>query len=88
MKTWFFGLGALAIGALAFPGAADAETFSLWVRSDGSTFMPKVVEAFNASQSAHKAELQIVPVNCPSSDDLGHSAVFRSGGSGPSGVRG
>ncbi|QEE41675.1 hypothetical protein FV242_19665 [Methylobacterium sp. WL64] len=25
---------------------------------------------------------------CPSSDDLGHSAVFRSGGSGPSGVRG
>ena len=25
---------------------------------------------------------------CPSSDDLGHSAVFRSGGSGPSWVRG
>lgn len=25
---------------------------------------------------------------CPSSDDLGHLAVFRSGGSGPSGVRG
>ncbi|MFK5596342.1 hypothetical protein ACFZ8E_04970 [Methylobacterium sp. HMF5984] len=25
---------------------------------------------------------------CPSSDDLGHSAVFRSGGSGSSGVRG
>ncbi|TXN67814.1 hypothetical protein FV230_13830 [Methylobacterium sp. WL6] len=25
---------------------------------------------------------------CPSSDDLGYSAVFRSGGSGPSGVRG
>jgi CRP-like cAMP-binding protein len=27
-------------------------------------------------------------LGCPSSDDLGHSAVFRSGGSGPSGVRG
>ena len=27
-------------------------------------------------------------LDCPSSDDLGHSAVFRSGGSGPSGVRG
>ncbi|MFK5595965.1 type II toxin-antitoxin system RelE/ParE family toxin [Methylobacterium sp. HMF5984] len=27
-------------------------------------------------------------VICPSSDDLGHSAVFRSGGSGSSGVRG
>jgi calcineurin-like phosphoesterase family protein len=26
--------------------------------------------------------------DCLSSDDLGHSAVFRSGGSGPSGVRG
>lgn len=26
--------------------------------------------------------------DCPSSDDLGQSAVFRSGGSGPSGVRG
>ena len=25
---------------------------------------------------------------CPSSDDLGQFAVFRSGGSGPSGVRG
>ncbi|CAA2105447.1 hypothetical protein MBUL_03197 [Methylobacterium bullatum] len=27
-------------------------------------------------------------LKCPSSDDLGQSAVFRSGGSGPSGVRG
>ena len=27
-------------------------------------------------------------IRCPSSDDLGHSANFRSGGSGPSGVRG
>ncbi|MFK5596165.1 hypothetical protein ACFZ8E_04050 [Methylobacterium sp. HMF5984] len=27
-------------------------------------------------------------LGCPSSDDLGHSAVFRSGGSGSSGVRG
>ncbi|TXM74541.1 alpha/beta fold hydrolase [Methylobacterium sp. WL69] len=29
-----------------------------------------------------------IDLMCPSSDDLGHSAVFRSGGSGPSGVRG
>ncbi|MCJ2127131.1 ABC transporter substrate-binding protein [Methylobacterium sp. J-077] len=79
MKTWFFGLGALAAGLLAGPGAADAETFSLWVRSDGSTFMPKVVEAFNASQSAHKAELQIVPVN----ELVQKYAVAAAGGTAP-----
>ncbi|TXM70269.1 hypothetical protein FV218_16305 [Methylobacterium sp. WL69] len=31
---------------------------------------------------------RVLRSRCPSSDDLGHSAVFRSGGSGPSGVRG
>ena len=35
----------------------------------------------------HRAGVPVVLI-CPSSDDLGHSAVFRSGGSGPSGVRG
>ncbi|MFD0938971.1 hypothetical protein ACFQ12_27750, partial [Methylobacterium trifolii] len=34
--------------------------------------------------NAQIAGRQILP-ECPSSDDLGHSAVFRSGGSGPSG---
>jgi integrase len=32
--------------------------------------------------------VRMIETTCPSSDDLGHSAVFRSGGSGPSGVRG
>jgi multiple sugar transport system substrate-binding protein len=79
MKTWFFGLGALVISALAWPGAAEAEIFSLWVRSDGSTFMPKVVEAFNANQREHKAELQIVPVN----ELVQKYAVAAAGGTAP-----
>ena len=57
------GIAGLGIAALALPGLAQAETFSMWVRSDGSNFMPKIVDAFNASQSEHKAELQVVPVN-------------------------
>lgn len=89
MRTWFFrrearaisflATSVLAIGALAWPGAAQAETFSLWVRSDGSTFMPKVVAAFNASQREHKAELQIVPVN----ELVQKYAVAAAGGTAP-----
>jgi len=49
--------------------------------------------AEEAERNRFKRELQRygrvrVFEGCPSSDDLGHSAVFRSGGSGPSGVRG
>lgn len=52
--------GGIALLALTV-SAASAETFTLWVRSDGSNFMPRIVEAFNKSHE-DKAELQIVPV--------------------------
>jgi len=51
--------GGIALLALTV-SAASAETFTLWVRSDGSNFMPRIVEAFNKSHD-DKAELQIVP---------------------------
>ncbi|HMG50535.1 MAG TPA: sugar ABC transporter substrate-binding protein [Inquilinus sp.] len=40
--------------------AASADSFTLWVRSDGSNFMPRIVEAFNKSHP-DQVELQIVP---------------------------
>jgi multiple sugar transport system substrate-binding protein len=79
MKNWHLALGGLAAAILALPASAGAETFSLWVRSDGSTFMPKIVDAFNASQSEHKAELQIVPNN----ELVQKYAVASAGGSAP-----
>ncbi|WP_180899171.1 ABC transporter substrate-binding protein [Martelella soudanensis] len=71
-------LGGVAIAAIALPGLAQAETFSLWVRSDGSEFMPKLVEAFNA-MGEDKAELQIVPVN----ELVQKYAIAAAGGSQP-----
>lgn len=71
-------LGSVAIAAIALPGLAQAETFSLWVRSDGSEFMPKLVEAFNA-KGDDKAELQIVPVN----ELVQKYAIAAAGGSQP-----
>lgn len=71
-------LGGVAALALAVPGLAQAETFSLWVRSDGSEFMPKLVEAFNA-KGKDKAELQIVPVN----ELVQKYAIAAAGGSEP-----
>lgn len=68
----------LVLAGLMLPGIASAENFSIWVRSDGSEFMPKLVKAFNA-QSDDKAELQIVPV-----DELVQKyAVAAAGGSAP-----
>ncbi|MDR3374636.1 MAG: sugar ABC transporter substrate-binding protein [Ancalomicrobiaceae bacterium] len=68
----------LAAAALASAVPAHADSFTLWVRSDGSTFMPKVVEAFNASHQ-NKAELQIVPVN----ELVQKYAVAAAGGTAP-----
>lgn len=67
-----------ALAAVLSPGAAMAEDFSIWVRSDGSEFMPKLVEAFNA-KGEHHADLQIVPV-----DELVQKyAIASAGGSAP-----
>lgn len=68
----------LALAALAVPSIASAEDFSIWVRSDGSEFMPKLVAAFNAESKNH-ADLQIVPV-----DELVQKyAIASAGGSAP-----
>lgn len=69
----------IALASLLFPSMAQAETFTMWVRSDGANFMPKIVDSFNKSQSEHKAELQIVPV----SELVQKYAVASAGGSAP-----
>ena len=71
-------LSGVAVAAFILPGLAQAETFSLWVRSDGSEFMPKLVDAFNA-KGEDKAELQIVPVN----ELVQKYAIAAAGGSQP-----
>lgn len=79
MKNWMLGLGGLAATVLAMPLSANADTFTLWTRSDSSTFMPKLVDAFNASQKAHHADLQIVPVN----ELVQKYAIATAGGTAP-----
>nr|WP_321458542.1 sugar ABC transporter substrate-binding protein [uncultured Cohaesibacter sp.] len=71
-------LSGVAVAAFLLPGLAQAETFTLWVRSDGSEFMPKLVDAFNA-KGEDKAELQIVPVN----ELVQKYAIAAAGGSQP-----
>lgn len=79
MKNWMFGFSALFATALAMPLSANADTFTLWTRSDSSTFMPKLVDAFNKSQKEHRADLQIVPVN----ELVQKYAVATAGGTAP-----
>ncbi|MDY8111041.1 sugar ABC transporter substrate-binding protein [Fulvimarina sp. 2208YS6-2-32] len=70
--------GAVMMAALAWSGLARAEEFSLWVRSDGSEYMPKLVDAFNA-KGEHTAKLQIV-----TTDELVQKyAIASAGGSAP-----
>lgn len=70
--TALFGL------AIGLPSAAFADSFTMWVRSDGSTFMPKIVDAFNKTHKT-QAELQIVPVN----ELVQKYAVAAAGGNAP-----
>ncbi|WP_176082785.1 sugar ABC transporter substrate-binding protein [Martelella sp. HB161492] len=53
-------LSGIALAATIVPGLAQAETFTLWARTDDSEFMPKLVDAFNA-KGGDQAELQLVP---------------------------
>ena len=41
-------------------GAAAAETANIWVRADGSNFMPRIVDAFNKSHK-NQIKLDIIP---------------------------
>ncbi len=65
----------LAVAATSY---AHAETISLWARSDDSTFMPKLVEAFNKGHQT-KVELQIVPTG----ELVQKYAIAAAGGSAP-----
>lgn len=51
---------AAALAALAMATGARAETASLWVRSDGANFMPRIVDAFNKGHD-DKIKLDIIP---------------------------
>ncbi|WP_322894241.1 MULTISPECIES: sugar ABC transporter substrate-binding protein [unclassified Yoonia] len=77
-RTVTSGLALATLGMGFVPGIAVAETFSLWVRSDGSEFMPPLVEAFNA-MGEHEANLQIVPVD----ELVQRYAIASAGGSAP-----
>lgn len=64
--------------AVILPASAYADSFTLWTRADSSTFMPKLVDAFNKSHD-DKVELQIVPTN----ELVQKYAVAAAGGNAP-----
>ena len=49
-----------ATATLLTVAGAHAETASLWVRADGSNFMPRIVDAFNKSHT-DQIKLDIIP---------------------------
>ena len=67
------------MSALMLGVPAQAEDFTIWVRDSGSEFMPKIVDAFNASQSEHRATLQIVPAT----ELVQKYGIAAAGGSAP-----
>lgn len=75
-RLW--GLGAIA-AAFMLSAAAQAETIHIWARSDDQVFMPKIVDAFNASQTKDHVDLQIIPT----AQMVQKYAVAAAGGSAP-----
>jgi multiple sugar transport system substrate-binding protein len=61
--------------------ASAAETANIWVRSDGSNFMPQIVEAFNKSHE-NQIKLDIIPNN----ELVQKYATSAAGGSAPDGL--
>ena len=70
--------------------ASDWRSLRVWAPMERSAMAAHSALIGKAGEMMVAAELMRrgVEVACPSSDDLGQSAVFRSGGSGPSWVRG
>ena len=60
MRKLFWGLAAAVATLAALPGIAAAETANIWVRADGSNFMPRIVDAFNKAHS-DQIKLDIIP---------------------------
>jgi len=61
---------------------------ALFAAKELSAFAPDAVRLLRAIEPHWDRITPEMIQECPSSDDLGQSAKFRSGGSGPSGVRG
>ncbi|MCX5494559.1 sugar ABC transporter substrate-binding protein [Kaistia dalseonensis] len=61
--------------------AAAAETATIWARSDSSTFMPKIVEAFNKSHE-NQIKLDIIPTG----ELVQKYATSAAGGTAPDGL--
>ena len=64
MKTMIAGLAFASIFSHALLGtlttAAAADTANIWVRADGSNFMPRIVDAFNKGHE-NQIKLDIIP---------------------------
>ncbi len=61
--------------------ASAAETANIWVRSDGSNFMPQIVEAFNKSHE-NQIKLDIIPTG----ELVQKYATAVAGGTAPDGL--
>ena len=60
MRKLFVGLAATLSIFAATQSARAAETANIWVRADGSNFMPRIVEAFNKAHE-DQIKLDIIP---------------------------
>ena len=60
MRTVIAGIAIAAAALSAGWPAAAAETANIWVRADGSNFMPRIVDAFNKSHE-NQIKLDIIP---------------------------
>jgi len=69
----------LLLASTLLSASAYADSFTMWARTDDSNFLPKLVEAFNKSDSSHKVELQLVPT----AELVQKYAVASAGGSAP-----
>ncbi len=78
MKTTLWTGLAAGMAALLLNAGAQADTASLWVRADGSNYMPRIVEAFNKGHT-DQIKLDIIP-NAEIIQKYGSAAA---GGSAP-----
>lgn len=75
-------MAATAVAAIGFSTAAfAAETANIWVRADGSTLMPPLVEAFNKSHE-NQIKLDIIP----NAEIIPKYGTAVAGGTAPDGV--
>jgi multiple sugar transport system substrate-binding protein len=81
VRIFFAGLALSAAMLAAAPQARAAETANIWVRADGSNFMPRVVEAFNKS---HKDQIKLDII--PNAEIIPKYGAAAAGGTAPDGL--